>query len=113
MEPLQLTQESLKKVAHMAEEMEERMDKLEIQRDDLLGMYERKERQVEEFKNEIELLEFKVDCLEHQLRGLTRDNAELHHEADRNRAYATQFQLAVSVIIFAYGWLYGSLSCSA
>ena len=97
----------------MAEEMEDKIEILELQRDDLVGMYERKERQVEELKNEIEILECKTDCLEHQLRDLTRDNAELHHEADRNRAYATQFQLAVSVIIFAYGWLYGSYFCPA
>jgi hypothetical protein len=106
----ELANESLTKVEKMAEEMGGGIDILETQCDDLIGMYQQKE---EELKNEIEILECKTDCLEHQLRDLTRDNAELHHEADRNRAYATQFQLAVSVIIFAYGWLYGSLSCSA
>ena len=89
------------------------MEKLEIQRDDLLGLYEMKERQIVELKNEIELLECKTDCLEHTLRGITRDNTELLQEADRNRASFTKFQVAVSVIIFAYGCLYGSFFCPA
>ena len=97
----------------MAEEMEEKMEKLEIERDDLLGLYALKEEENTRLKNEIELLDFKTDCLEHQLRGITRDNAELLGEADRNRAYFTKFQVAVSVIIFAYGCLYGSLFCPA
>ena len=97
----------------MAEEMEERIEKLEIQRDDLLGMYELKEVENIRLKNEIELLECKTDCLEHTLRGITRDNEELLQEADRRRAYFTKFQVAVSVIIFAYGCLYGSFFCPA
>lgn len=126
-----LTHDSLKKVAKMAEEMEDKIDILEFQRDDLLGMYERKEEEntrlkndilglyetnedeITRLKNEIELLECKTDCLEHQLRGITRDNAELLGEAQRSRASFTKLQVAVSVIIFAYGWLYGSFFCPA
>ena len=113
MEPLQLTHDSLKRVAHMAEDMEETMEKLEIERDDLLGMYELKEDENTRLKNEIELLECKTDCLEHKLRGITRDNEELLQEADRGRASFTKFQVAMSVIIFAYGCLYGSFFCPA
>ena len=98
----------------VAEETETKMDTLASESlTKVVEMYERKERQIEDLKNEIELLEFKVDCLEHQLRGITRDNAELHHEADRNRASFTNLQVAVSVIVFAYGWLYGSYFCPA
>jgi hypothetical protein len=99
----ELASESLTKVEKMAEEMGDGIDILETQCDDLVEMYQQKE---EELKNEIELLECKVECLEHQLR-------QENEEADRNRASFTNLQVAVSVIVFAYGWLYGSYFCPA
>lgn len=91
----------------VAEETETKMDTLASESlTKVVEMYERKERQIEDLKNEIELLEFKVECLEHQLR-------QENEEADRNRASFTNLQVAVSVIVFAYGWLYGSYFCPA
>jgi hypothetical protein len=80
--------ESLEKVARMAEEMEEKMEILEIQRDDLCGMVER----------------------------FILENEELREKVayeQESRASFTRFQLAVSVLIFLYGMMYGSFFCPA
>ena len=96
----ELTLESLKRATQMAQEMEDNIDILQIQRDDLLGMYEVKERQIEDLKNEIEILEFTIGSLEHKIDRLTE-------ESNKSRASFTQLQIAVSVIIFVYGVMYG------
>ena len=109
----ELTHDSLKKVAHMAEEMQDKMGIWEIQRDDLLGMYELKEDENTRLKNEIEILEACVDCLRDELGELDQDNDDLRMEAQKSRVSFTKLQVAVSVIIFAYGWLYGTFFCPA
>lgn len=96
----ELTLESLKRAAQMAQDMEDNIDILQIQRDDLVGMYELKERQIEDLKNEIEILEFTIDSLEHKIDGLTE-------ESNKSRASFTNLQVAVSILVFVYGVMYG------
>lgn len=96
----ELTLESLKKAAQMAQEMEDNIDILQIQRDDLLDKYEVKEGQIEDLKNEIEILEFKIDSLEHKI-------AHINEESSSSRASFTSFQVAVSILVFVYGVMYG------
>ena len=96
----ELTLESLKRAAQMAQDMEDNIDILQIQRDDLLGMYEVKEKEVDDLKNEIEILEFTIDSLEHKIDGLTE-------ESNKSRASFTNLQVAVSILVFVYGVMYG------
>lgn len=80
--------ESLDKVARMAEEMEDKIEILEFQRDDLCRM-------VEQFILENEDLK-----------------ERLTYEEDSRASY-TRLQIAVSVLVFVYGLLYGSFFCRA
>jgi DNA-directed RNA polymerase specialized sigma54-like protein len=83
-----LTCESLDKVARMAEEMEEKIEILEFQRDDLCRM-------VEQF------------ILENE------DLKERLTQEEDSRASYTRLQIAVSILFFVYGLLYGSFFCRA
>lgn len=96
----ELTLESLNRAAQMAQEMEDNIDILQTLRDDLLGMYELKEKEVDDLKNEIEILEFKIDSLEHKI-------ARINEESSSSRASFTNLQVAVSILVFVYGVMYG------
>lgn len=59
------------------------------------------------YKEKIDILEIQVEDAYRMIERYILENERLG-ERDASRASMTRLQIAVSLLIFVYGWLYGS-----